>query len=408
MNERSTAVEQFRLSRRSLLGLGAASALGGIAAGPITRVLQYGDSIRFMLDRRSWNTEENSYFPPVPDNILSREASDRILDALNLVAENQYSHTITPEAFQVIIQRPARIASLYFHPNENKTLQETDRDFADHCVRFFTAMKSQADFMETDFIATLLMYQVSGDANSTQRAFNKDIMEERVRVALNIARKELGPIASDALINILRETELLDFAVPYYAMPRLEGVVTMGIHDIETVITARSLRDFEQTLPDKWIQVAHYLKTRAPKFFSQYGSYAEMYDQFEAESEQLKQDLMSLPQFGEYLSRLYTPEVMRRILTTDDQVDAYQLQRTTLFWANVSEINVKNGFAMQAPGRKRTEQQALERTLQQYVQAGSPIPFFLDQILNPKILQMISADANRGNTTAQELLARCK
>lgn len=109
-----------------------------------------------------------------------------------------------------------------------------------------------------------------------------------------------------------------------------------------------------------------------------------------------------------YLRQFYTQGNLKAFLTDGDKVDAYQFTRTTALWAKVCEKKAIISVGGYQTRSKIIEQQALQETIDYYLELNDPTGFFLDQIENPKMIMQLESDANQGNPTAKKLLEKCK
>jgi hypothetical protein len=171
---------------------------GALITGALTAQRLFGSEARsqqtigvadFLVNRNLLDPKK-SYLPPNPEEPLSQEITDKIFDDLAL-AEN-YPDTINKSAFHAIAQKPARVASLYLQ----KEGGITEDEFGEHCKGFFKKMYETSQEMRVDFIAILLMFQISGDANSSVMAERGDVMDEAVRTGLTLADSVVGSSAA--------------------------------------------------------------------------------------------------------------------------------------------------------------------------------------------------------------------
>ncbi|MFA5932471.1 MAG: hypothetical protein WCV81_05460 [Microgenomates group bacterium] len=392
-----------KITKRSFLqfgGAGLAAAAATLFGVKIARnqVEKHSDELGFIAHRLP-DAEPYLYKPSNPREMLSQQSSNELFKALKL--EEQYPHTINPDAFYTVIQRPARLANWYFVPDQTKSKGEQEKDFTAHCEKFFGGMKKWADLMEIDFPAALLMFTISGDATATKNDYLRDITDEQIRMGVRI----VGPSITDKMIGVLRQSGMQDNSTQLYGLARLEGMVTMGIHDMETVVIAQALKDLEKSLPQKWPEIAVQLKEQSSEFFAQYGAYLDQYTDFETQMDQVATTVQESPEVRAYLGKFFEEEKLKNILLAEDgSVDSYQFKRTTLFWANILDMNLKDNMSMFVKNQQDLEKYALDVTINGYLNSGSPNSFFLDQILNPKMIAELKKDADKGNQTAQQLL----
>lgn len=388
------------ISRRKFIEL--IFGTGGALAGAAVANRLFGDennqnhtlAVAEFWQSRQLPDIKNSFIPTNPEAPLSKETTNTIFDKLGLA--EKYPKTINKDAFHLILQKPSRIAALYLQEADGVTQEEFNR----HCVHFFEQMYGFSNEMGVDFIATLLMFQVSGDANSSVKAQQKDVLDEMARTGLGVGDILAGPLAASGLITVLRGLNI----GAYYAMARLEGPVTLGIHDIETIMTARSLIDLEQTLPEPWPNIARKLKAAAPEFFEKYRDYVETYNKFEKESQKVTETIANSHEILEYLQKYLDPEKIKEILTVGENIDSYQLSRTTVFWSTISELDQLYRASGFVSPRKNLEAEALRQTITYYMDSKNPLVFFLDQIGNPRTRKRLEKDAEAGSLAAQKLI----
>ncbi len=353
------------------------------------------DNITFILSRKLPDYKDH-YMPPDPENVLSRQSTDRMYTSLRLAEE--YPKTINPESFHLIAQRVSRVATIYYTPS--KTDDETQR-FEKYCEEvFFPKLKRHADEMKTDFIATLLMFQISGDNNNSVKELRGDVKDEIVRTATHTGETLIGSTAGELAISALRTLEMGQ----YYSYARLEGPVTIGIHDIEIAMIGRGIKNLRKTAPDIHTSAVNQLAKLAPESADLLENYADLYDAFEAYSDRLTQRISSYPAIQTYLHKRFSqPNSYKDLLSTNGVVDSYQFSRTTVFWAIISELQQLTLSSFYSARPETLEQLALEKTIEYYEKQSSVTGFFLDQINNPKMLKAIEHDAKSGNKTAEDL-----
>lgn len=277
-------LDSFRLSRRGfLVGMGtAAAAVAAKKFWPaVSHVEEIKNSAEFLLNRQA-SSYEKSYMPPNPESILPREISDSLYDKLDL--KERHPSTLNKDAFFSISQRISRVASLYFHPDKNQAAASQEASFYEFNEAFFQKILQTSRDLDVDFVGTLLMWQVSGSNTSSVKSLRQDVRDEQIRVGLGLVKDFTGESGGTLLVEAIRKlNSLKEDTVEgwYYPMPRVEGGVSLGIHDIETIMISRALKDLELSLPDRWPEIADYLKKRCPRFFAQSGRYVDLYDGFE-------------------------------------------------------------------------------------------------------------------------------
>ena len=362
-------------------------------------------SEQFVLER-TYPDQSVTYMPSNPENILPQGISDNIYDALKLT--ERYPSTLDRNSFHTISQHIARLASLYYRPDKGKDRVTIDAAFYAFTKQFFQKILQCSDELEVDFVGTLLMWQTSGDNTSSPRAYQQDIRDEIIRMGIRlidatlrqnpnlIALKSVGPIS-----NLLGKDML-----PFYdfATARFEGPVTLGIHDIETVMIGRGLRDLQKSLPDSWLAIASYLKNRSPRFFEQTFRYVDLYDRFDLLSHAIIHEIHTSQDVQQYLQQFYMRDKLRDFLLDGDQIDGYQYLRTTAFWAYLTDINSNITISGYDYMPLKNEQEALEKAIDYYIAQDNPSGFYLDQIANPKMVAHLQRDIDNGNVTAQKLL----
>lgn len=353
----------------------------------------------FMLKRNYWSGVSRSFSPRDLHITLPRKATDVIFEQLEL--GKNHPDTLTQEAFHVIAQKPAALANRYFDPEEDP-FDKQERDFADHCAGFFRGMQGWASRLETDFVATMLMFQVTAEATPTQLTLEQDFREERIRAGLGATRGLTGVELTKAIINTLRlDTDKIPY--PIWPMARLDGQVTIGIHDIENSVTAEALTDLENSLPSKWDSVENYLKGVSPIYNFQYRDIAAKNALFDQKTAEILAVVANSPHLQEYLQEFKTPQFIRKfLLELDGTVDAYQFMRTTVFWASINKLSAHAGARF--PGKRILENRALNYAVDYYIGQDTPTPFFLDQICNPKLVARLEQDAKKGDRAALGLL----
>jgi hypothetical protein len=398
-----------KLTRRAILK---ASTVWGAAAGASTTGVrlfphreEVGNTVTFLANRQLPRYEE-TYMSPTPEEVLPREKSDALFDKLQLA--ERFSKTLNKNAFYVTAQRVARLASLYFRPDKQQDQRSQDAAFEQFNENFFQKVLHYSDYLEVDFPAVLLMWQVSGANTSSIKAVREDVRDERIRAGSHLAENLLGAESGLLLVDTIRTVENIKentFKGWYYAAPRVQGPVSLGIHDIETIMISRALRDVQQSLPDLWPNIAKAVNQRSSQFLMQSDSYNAQYDAFEQVSDAITKHVRTSPAMQEYLRKVYTPDNIKKILTTGNTVDAYQFLRTTVFWAAISELNQVVSTSANQTQPAILEQRALNKAIDYYVAEKNPAGFFLDQIANPKMLKQLQLDADQGNEAAKRLLS---
>lgn len=283
---------------------------------------------------------------------------------------------------------------MYFRPDKIQDQESQTKEFYRFSEKFFQKILDCSDELEVDFIGVLLMWQVSGANTSSVESLRKDVRDEQVRAGTTIAEDLIGSRSGPLLINALRARNMN----LYYAMARLQGPVSLGIHDIETIMIARGLVDLQASLPDRW---------NPPRFFEKFSSYVNLYRSYEELSNKIVNQVQESNEAQEYLSHLHTREKLKDFLSDGDKVDAYQFIRTTVFWANVSELSHIISIGGYNTRPEIVESLALENTIDSYLAFGSPTSFFLDQIANPKMIKKLKKDASNGSLVARKLLEMC-
>lgn len=351
-----------------------------------------------IIKNRDAPSYQEGYLPRNPLEIIPNRISDAILADSGLLQE--CPETINQEAFRVLMPRVAKILSGYYRPDASLDVQGQEDGFYTFVGENMKQLFAYAEYVGVDKVGLLLMWQVSGAANSSLKAMRDDIRDEFVRAGTSIA----GVVAGEGAVPHMIKTMRLVGVDAYYAMARLEGPVTVGIHDIETVMIARSIVDFEESYSERWGQTRAYLEKRAPGFFEKYKQYAKAYDQFEEESKRLAVRIGSDEQIRNYVAQFNEPELLKKLMMRGKDVDSYQLSRTTVFWAILSELSVTVPASAYSAREKQLVELAMDKTVEYYHHESKPEGFFLDQINNPRILKWLELDAKRGNETAKKLL----
>lgn len=401
------------ISRRFVLRGGAEIAVLGAAVlgtnGGINlagHAPEAADSLRFFLDRHMPSYRE-SYLPN-PEVIIPQEVAFSSYERLGL--GERFPKTLSEGAFRVLSQKIARLASRYFKPDKNLDGKAQEEEFYRYNESFLQKTLAVSEHLGVDFPAILLMWQTSGENKSSVKAIREDVRNERIRVGTGLAKNLLGESVSPFLIKVLRTANNITDSVkiPYYALPRLEGPVTLGIHDIEFIMIARGLNDIKDSLPEKWDELEIYLSKRAPKFLKDTQRYIELYDDFDALSERITSEVQGPLEIRNYLSKFYSESALRAFLSDGENVDAYQLMRTTVFWAFVSELDSLVSIDGYETRPEIVEALALKKAVDYYLQSQDPTIFFFDQISNPKMISVLREDAQRGNKTALDLLKKAE
>ncbi len=377
---------------KALLGIPAAY-LGG-------KLLSHGqetaDTVSFLANRNV-QSEAERYQPENPEDILPVEITNALFEKLDL--GHKFPQTLNKSSFHLLSQRIARLANFYFRTSPEADQSQQTKEFHHHCEKVFSRLLDLSLEMKVDFVGLLLTWQVSGANTSSWRAQDDDQRDERIRTLLSLGENVIGSAASHTVVSLMRRVNLQ----AYYAMARLEGPVTLGIHDIEIVMITRALKDLKESLPEEWEKLSKMLETFAPEFAQLHSSYTERFDQFQNLSNSITHEVTSSPEINEYLKKFIEPENAKAILTNDGTIDDYQFLRTTVFWAHICEIQTKTAISSYLSSGKELEDRALEATMADY-QSGQPSSFYLDQICNPKFVTLLEEDAQKGNQIASRLL----
>lgn len=406
-------MSEKRVSRRSIIKGGAEiSVLGAIVLGTKGGINLAGhapeaaDSLRFFLDRHMPSYQE-SYLPN-PEVIIPLEVASSSYERLGL--RERFPKTLSESAFGILSQKIARLSSRYFKPDKNLDGKAQEEGFYRYNESFLQKILTVSEHLEVDFPAILLMWQTSGENKSSVKAIREDVRNERIRVGTGFAKNLFGESVSPFLIRVLRTANDITDSVkiPYYALPRLEGPVTLGLHDIEFIMIARGLKDIKNSLPEKWEALEAYLGKRAPKFLQDAKRYIELYDSFDSLSERITSEVKESLDIRNYLSKFYSGSVLRDFLSDGENVDAYQLMRTTVFWAFVSELDSLVSIDGYETRPEIIEALALNKTIDYYLKSQDLSAFFLDQISNPKMIAILKEDAQKGNKVALDLLGEAE
>lgn len=396
----------FRTTRRSMLGLSAAAAAATLAAQAGINLYPHRketiDTLDFALNRHQ--PDKESYMHPNPRDMLPREKSDELFEKLKL--EKKYPQTLNKDAFHLLSQRITRLATLYFKPDSNRTDEAIENDFYSFNENFFRKLTDTCSQLEVDFPSTLLMWQVSAANTSSVKSYQQDIRDELLRVGAGSAENLIGQSSGPLIINVARKINSIipsPIDATYYALPRIQGGVSLGIHDVENIMITRGLKDLENSLPERWKEIEDYLRSRAPRYFNEYSRYTENYNRFEEMAETIAEKVKTSGNIQTYLRKFYTPQKMKDIMTSGETVDAYQFLRTTLFWAVVSEFNQDIQARAHVTTPEIIERLALRTAIDQYNAQENPSGFFLDQFANPKIVAILKEDEGH-DPVAEELL----
>ena len=395
--------EHIDLTRRAFLqAVAAVAAKAAIPENPSTPTSEDTNAplagLDFIIGRHRWAPGKQYFVPRTLSVMLPQNDTDQIYESLEL--DQRHPHTLNKDTFFIIAQKAARLANLYFSPTTYH-IDDQEREFADHSRNFFQKVQYATDFLNTDFVASLLMFQVSGEATANVKKLNVDLIEERIRAGLglvkNISDIELGKLA----VNILR-SDALPIDAPYFPMPRLDGPVTLGIHDLENSMIAEGLLSLERALPAQWESVATYIQHCAPGYFAKYRDSANSAAELDARAAAITKEVYDSNELQGYLMQFKNSDYLQQFLTTNGDIDVYQFIRSTVYWATINEMSAHGGT--NAPTKKILEDKALEKTLEHYLSLESGVPFFLDQINNPKMLKQLESDAKKGDTRAKKLL----
>lgn len=387
-----------KITRRNFLGTTFLGSLALLTAKLRPQRQEASAVAEFMLERNVVPKRE-VYLPPDPENIFSQEVLDRIY--VNLRLEKKYPQTLTPEVFKNIMRRPSRLAVNFFRTNAEDPAQQ-EKEFAEFAESFFELFEGYCEYMETDFVGALLAFQISGDNNNSLKLYNRDVTEERVRSGSSLAQIFSGQRLASLGILALNSVE----KGAYYAMPRLEGPTSIGIHDIEFIEVIRALLSLKETSPEKWSKILVLLKKNNPRFSEIMFDYAETYNNFDSYSQSLTQEIKNEPDLLSYLKKYQDPDFLRKFLGARiGRVDAYQFSRTTTFWAHLTETESRVASSFYTARRSQLEKKALEMTIETYAHKSDSLHFFLDQICNPKFQHILEKDADNGSMQAKELLA---
>ncbi len=402
--------------RNFLIGSGLLLA-DALIGGPFSAILKgdnlknIGNFVEFNIIRRINSPSKNDAFYPlnIDEGPIDRTISDKIFDDSNLAEE--YPNTINKASFHSILQKPARIALQYFKPNESYTYEQKLRSLNEYYEDFFGYMKDISDAIGIDYIANLLMWQVSGE--NTAHIINRlqDERDEFARTFTTVAETWLGDKTGSHIITVLRKMGIADDA--YYALPRLEGATSLGgPHDLENIFQTRAIADLKNTTDlDTYNEIMKELRELAPDYCELIPEYVAAYDAFEKKSTDVKQAIISSDQIRNYLIKFATEDRIKDLMSeVDDKgeviVDSYQFSRTTAFWATLSEKDaVTRASGMTNWETGPIEQAALNLAIEYYLEDdNSKVGFFFDQIRNPKMIDLLKSRKNKGDSIASQLL----
>jgi hypothetical protein len=391
--------QQYRLTRRDILR-GAGAVAGGAAVAGTVKLLgpeqnrrETVGTAKFLALRDRIDTKD-TFLPNNPEEPLNREVTDNIFDNLRL--DERFPETINKDTFHLIAQKPARIATLFYQKEGGVTQEE----FNENCKDFFKLMSDFSDYMKVDFPAVLLMFQISGDANNSAKAQTRDHLDEAARVGMTLAES----LASNGPISLFVDGMRTLNLGWYYSVARLEGPVSVGIHDIEVMMVLRQLQDLKKSLPDEWNGLEEKLAKISPLFIENFEKYKDEYDKFEVESDRISEELDANKNLTAYLTKYIQNDTLHDLLTRGEKVDSYQYTRTTVFWAQVTELEQLYNASSFTYTRKQLEAEALEKTIDYYQSLPDTKAIFFDQIENPKLIRRLKADAESGYVEAQKLL----
>ncbi len=387
-------------SRRDVLkafGLGGLTvATGGAFAGTVS-VLSNLDETRASLDfllQRHLSQPGERYVPTDLDQMLSSDAIDRVYRKLELA--EKFPDTLSKESFQVIAQKVARLFNLYFEP-KSEDQKEKEQEFIAYCEQTFARMLAICEQQNVDFVATLLMWQTSGLANSSLKKEEQDLTDETVRVMLSLAEKVVSGSSGTTFVSLMRRLKINMFP----GMARVEGPVTLGIHDMETIMIARGLMNLKLTNPNTWEMVSGQLRELAPHFSDAIEGHVNLNDEYEELTQQGIELVTEDKTVIEYIQNL-DHRLMAELLLNGERVDDYQFLRTTRFWAHICDRQATSIINDIDVDGLDLEKEAFIEALNDYF--ANPHQFVLDQMTNPRFLQKLTADAREKIPGAQLLL----